>query len=190
MSAESHDVAAAARRPACRFSVRSLGVLLGALAVATSLPLTAGANDLPSRKAGLWEQRMTSSEAGAAPTVIQQCTDAAAEKAFQDMAAGLGQRACSKNDVRRDGARWLTESVCEMGSIRINSKAVISGSFDSAYRMEVESRFEPALMGKREDKTVIEAKWLGSCKADQRPGDMIMSDGKKMNILQLQKPGR
>ena len=195
MSADPIDAAAAARRPSCHrsgtaLSARVIGAAVGALVIASSLPLAVSANELPSRKAGLWEQRMTSQDAGATPTVIQQCTDAVAEQAFQAMAVGLGQRACTKNEVRREGARWVTESICSMGNIRINSKGVITGSFDSAYRMEVESRFEPALMGKSEDKTVVEAKWLGSCKADQRPGDMIMSDGKKMNILQLQKPGR
>jgi hypothetical protein len=31
------------------------------------------------------------------------------------------------------------------------------------------------------------AKWLGPCAAGQRPGDMIMPNGMKMNILDLQK---
>jgi hypothetical protein len=35
----------------------------------------------------------------------------------------------------------------------------------------------------------IEAKWTGACKADQKPGDMIMA-GRKINIRDLQKlPG-
>ena len=35
----------------------------------------------------------------------------------------------------------------------------------------------------------IEAKWLGPCKADQKPGDMIMGSGMKMNINDLGKLG-
>ena len=31
----------------------------------------------------------------------------------------------------------------------------------------------------------IEAKWLGACKADQKPGDIIMANGMKMNILDM-----
>jgi hypothetical protein len=31
------------------------------------------------------------------------------------------------------------------------------------------------------------AKWLGPCAADQKPGDMIMGNGMKMNILEMQK---
>ena len=72
----------------------------------------------------------------------------------------------------------------------------MTGNFDSAYRMEVDSQYEPALMGRSASRSVIDARWLGPCKADQRPGDMILSDGKKMNVLQMQmqmqmqKPGR
>jgi hypothetical protein len=32
-------------------------------------------------------------------------------------------------------------------------------------------------------------KWIGACAADQKPGDMIMADGRKMNILNAQRPG-
>jgi hypothetical protein len=28
----------------------------------------------------------------------------------------------------------------------------------------------------------IEAKWTGACKADQKPGDMVLPNGMKMNI--------
>jgi hypothetical protein len=31
----------------------------------------------------------------------------------------------------------------------------------------------------------IDAKWLGECKADQKPGDMIIA-GRKINIRDLQ----
>jgi hypothetical protein len=33
----------------------------------------------------------------------------------------------------------------------------------------------------------IVAKWLGPCTVDQKPGDMIMGNGMKFNILDLQK---
>jgi hypothetical protein len=33
----------------------------------------------------------------------------------------------------------------------------------------------------------MEAKWLGPCAADQKPGDVIMSNGVKINIPEMQK---
>ena len=34
---------------------------------------------------------------------------------------------------------------------------------------------------------MIEAKWLGACKADQKPGDIMMPGGMKMNIKDMEK---
>jgi hypothetical protein len=34
---------------------------------------------------------------------------------------------------------------------------------------------------------MIEAKWLGACKSDQKPGDIVMPGGVKMNIMDLEK---
>ena len=34
---------------------------------------------------------------------------------------------------------------------------------------------------------MIQAKWVGACKKDQRPGDIVMPDGKTMNIFDLKK---
>ena len=33
----------------------------------------------------------------------------------------------------------------------------------------------------------IAAKWVGPCAAGQKPGDVIMSNGRTMNVLDLQK---
>ena len=67
---------------------------------------------------------------------------------------------------------------------------VISGDFNSAYTVKVSSKREggPAVPGRPADGTsnmTMEAKWLGACKADQKPGDMIMSNGMKMNIRDI-----
>jgi hypothetical protein len=36
-------------------------------------------------------------------------------------------------------------------------------------------------------KMTMAAKWLGPCTGEQKPGDIIMSNGMKMNILDMQK---
>jgi hypothetical protein len=38
-----------------------------------------------------------------------------------------------------------------------------------------------------ESHVAIAAKWLGPCETGQRPGDVIMANGMKMNVLDLQK---
>jgi hypothetical protein len=33
----------------------------------------------------------------------------------------------------------------------------------------------------------MDAKWLGPCAADQKPGDFIMSNGMKINVPEMEK---
>lgn len=37
-----------------------------------------------------------------------------------------------------------------------------------------------------ESVTMMDAKWLGACKADQKAGDIVMPGGMKMNIKDMQ----
>ena len=39
----------------------------------------------------------------------------------------------------------------------------------------------------RDSTTTIEAKWLGACKSDQKPGDIVMPGGFKINIKDAEK---
>ena len=54
--------------------------------------------------------------------------------------------------------------------------------------MKSTSRTEGAPAGMPKDSTTtIEAKWLGACKADQKPGDIIMPGGMKINLKDMEK---
>ena len=69
---------------------------------------------------------------------------------------------------------------------------MVSGDFDSAYTVEVTSTREggtavPGIAPGGETHMKIAANWLGACAAGQRPGDIIMSNGMTMNILDMQK---
>ena len=63
------------------------------------------------------------------------------------------------------------------------SAGEIVGDFNSAYTMKVSTKSS----GKIPDAvTTMEAKWMGACKADQKPGDIVMPGGMKMNIKDMQ----
>ena len=67
---------------------------------------------------------------------------------------------------------------------------MVSGDFNSAYTVKMTSKREggPAIPGRSaigDTSMTLEAKWLGACKADQKPGDIIMAGGRKTNILDL-----
>lgn len=142
----------------------------------------ASALDMPARKPGQWELRM-SFDNGAIPVqTLRQCIDAATDKLMKSDFSGSSEQSCEKQEMTRSGATLLIDSVCTSGGSRSMTHAVVTGSFDSAYTMEITSK-----TGSDETHMTIAAKWLGPCAADQRPGDMIMSNGMKMNVLDMQK---
>ncbi len=154
------------------------------LLIAACIAGSVFADDLPKRKSGLWEIRTSSSAAGAqgGGATMQMCIDEKVDNVAQQQAAGMAKETCSKNEIKRSGNRMTIDSVCKFGESTATSHSVFTGSFDSAYRVETKSSYDPPMMGMKEGSVVMEAKWLGPCKADQRPGDMILGNGMKMNI--------
>ena len=141
----------------------------------------ASAAELPARKAGLWEMKTTVTSGQVIS--MQQCVDAKSDEAMQANSAANAQHDCSKRDVQKSGNTITIDSVCTMAGKSRTAHTVITGSFDSGYTMAVTSQAESAPA-----RTItIEAKWLGPCAADQKPGDMIMPNGTKMNVLEMQK---
>ncbi|MDQ0044792.1 DUF3617 domain-containing protein [Variovorax boronicumulans] len=138
--------------------------------------------DYPARKPGLWEMQ-TSDGPGSkgSPQAIQQCIDAATDKMLRDMGQGMGKDMCSKQDMRMEGGKLVIDSVCKIGQTTATSQAVMTGDLSTAYRLESKSTYSPPLMGRAGATTVVEARWVGPCKADQKPGDMVMN-GMKMNV--------
>jgi hypothetical protein len=99
---------------------------------------------------------------------------------------------CSKQDMQRAGNTITVDSVCNIGGATTTSRAVVTGDFNSAYTVKVSSKREggPAVPGMpAETNMTIEAKWTGPCKADQKPGDVVMAKGVKMNISDMAKGG-
>jgi Protein of unknown function (DUF3617) len=144
---------------------------------------SAFAAELPSRKAGLWEIKTSSDNAKMPGQTIKQCIDAATDRAMQSGA--YMQNACPKRDVQRSGNTITIDSTCTIRGKTTNAHSVITGSFDSAYTMTVTSEGEGA-----KTTMTMAAKWLGPCTGDQKPGDMIMANGTKINIIDMQKRGQ
>jgi hypothetical protein len=160
-----------------------LALLLASPAVAQEAP-----PEMPPRKAGLWEVKMTMEGSGMPPQTSQQCIDAETDKLMNTFGGGMRQLMCSQQEVKRMGTGIVVSSTCEMGGMKMTSVGVITGDFESAYTVKVTSKRQggPAKAGPAETKMHLDAKWLGACKADQKPGDMIMPGGVKVNILDLQ----
>jgi hypothetical protein len=161
--------------------VRAISIL-GVIGIVPAL-----ADELPSRKPVLWEMNMEFEGRNTPGQTMRQCIDASTDQMMQSNLGASGQNACSKRDVQRSAGTITIESVCTVGGKTTTSHAVITGSFDSAYTMTVASDSATAPGGK--SRMTMAAKWLGPCTGDQKPGDMIMGNGMKINILDLQKQG-
>ena len=145
----------------------------------------ARADDLPSRKPGLWEVRQIIGNAKTSPLVIKQCVDAATDHLLQSSTGPYSADLCPTRSVQKSADGMTIDSTCTIAGKTAKTHAAISGSFDSAYQMMVTSQGTPG-----NDITLsLEAKWLGPCGADQKPGDLVMGNGMKLNVLVAQKQG-
>jgi hypothetical protein len=141
------------------FLVISLLGLIGAV--------PASAAELPARKAGLWEIKMSFENRNVPAQTLKQCVDAGSDKLTQPGAASYAQSACSKRDVQRSGNTTTIESTCTIAGKTTNARVVITGSLDSAYTMTMTSQGD-AVPGGMSTMTIA-ATWLGPCTPGQKP---------------------
>ena len=141
------------------------------------------AEDMPTRKAGLWEIKMGSAQGMG--QAIQHCIDAATDKA---LTASTGVAKDCSNDIKKTAGGMVINAVCTVNGTKMSSHSEVTGSFDSAYTMKITSDAPAPSGGPGQIKQItmtIEAKWLGPCKPDQKPGDMIMPGGMKLNVTDM-----
>src|SRR6267154_2323808 len=163
----------------------ALGLALGLL---VALPANdARAVDLPTRKAGLWEMKVLRTGSPMSEMTMQHCTDESTDKDMSTAVSPMGKDICSKRDIQKTATGYVSDSVCGIAGMSITSHAEIIGDFNSGYTVKSTSHSEGGPTGPRDTTTSIEAKWLGACKADQKPGDIVMPGGLKMNIKDMEK---
>ncbi|MET0678191.1 MAG: DUF3617 family protein [Bradyrhizobium sp.] len=167
---------------------RLLVLSLSAAGLLALAPVSAGALELPVRKAGLWEMKVMSPGAPKPEMTMQQCTDESTDKDMSTSFSPMSKDLCAKQDLQKTATGYVSDSVCNVAGMTIKSHAEINGDFNSAYTVKSSSHSEGGMAGAgRDNATTIEAKWLGACKADQKPGDIMMPGGMKMNIKDMEK---
>ena len=142
----------------------------------------APALDFPTMKSGLWESKVTREGTQQRTGVTKICIDADVQKEMLDMGMGSMKSMCSKNDIRREGNKMFGEAECKLGESTMKSKSVTAFTGNTAYHTEVKASYDPPFMGKGTSTTVIDAKWTGPCPAGVKVGDVIMPDGKTINM--------
>ena len=156
---------------------------LGFSIVALVLMSGAQATELPVRKAGLWEMKMVRTGSPMPEMTMQHCTDETVDKDLANSASPMVKQTCSKQDIQKTATGYVSDSVCSIAGVTTTSRAEITGDFNSAYTTKITSHSAGGPVGAGHDATMtIEAKWLGACKPHQKPGDVVMPGGFKINV--------
>jgi hypothetical protein len=146
-------------------------------------PATSAA--MPERKAGLWEQTMSSER-------IRQTTRICIDKAVETKLNWTGQQAgksgCEKTAITpRVGGGWEFSSTCDLGAGgRIVSHGVASGDFGGHYSVDIDSTTTGSSMPQANGvhRMKLDASWKGPCPAGMKPGDMELPGGMKLNMTE------
>jgi hypothetical protein len=160
-----------------------------AVCLLTLLPvLHARAVEMPIRKAGLWEMKVVRTGSATPEVTMQHCTDESTDKEMSSTFSPMAKELCSKQDIQKTATGYVSDSICKVGAMSITSHSDIVGDFNSGYTVKSTSHNEggPASVP-ADSTTTVEAKWLGACKPEQKPGDIVLPGGMKMNVKDMEK---
>ena len=160
---------------------------LGSAVLALLPAIAARADDMPLRKPGLWEMKIAKTGSVLPEMTMQHCTDETTDKQMSTAFSPVAKEACSKRDIAKTATGYVSDSVCSVGGVTVATHADIVGDFNSAYTVKSAAHSDKGAGGVHDVTSTIEAKWLGECKPDQKPGDIVMPGGFKMNIKDAEK---
>jgi hypothetical protein len=157
------------------------------LSVSLSGTIVAWADELPIRKPGLWEIKIKLT-GGAAPTaMMRHCTDAAVDRDMSTMFNPLAPSPCTKSTVLKEGDHYIINASCTADDKSIKVQSDVMGDFQSSYTVVTETKIQddpdsdPTLTN-----MTLEGKYAGACKMGQKPGDVVMAGGLKVNIKDME----
>ena len=159
----------------------ALGAVL-AMTVGGLSPASAD-DQLPVRKPGLWEIRIKLT-GGAAPTaMMRHCTDETVDRQMSTLFNPLAPQPCAKTMVRKEGDHYTVEGSCSVDEKTVKVMSDVSGDFQSAYTVVTETKIQD---DPDSDPTIssmtLEGTYAGACKSGQKPGDVMMAGGLKLNV--------
>ncbi|HKA34766.1 MAG TPA: DUF3617 family protein [Candidatus Binatia bacterium] len=160
--------------------------LILSIVLMTAAGASAATFEPPKRKSGLWETKVSNAQVPRGQT-MQQCIDQKTDDMMRKEQES--HMSCSKKDMRREGDRIVGDSVCKIEGTTVTTHTVITGNFDTNYKAEVKSTYNPPVNGQRESSSTVEGKYLGACLAGQKPGDVVMPQGGQGNQQNMPRGG-
>ena len=155
-----------------------------AVLACSTIAVEAAGIDLPARKPGQWEIKITPKTAGAAPTLTTQlCLDAATDKAI--MARGLAMSPAAQPSSRATAAAtWYSTRPAISAAARQRRTASSAATSSRTTRLTSSPTAKAAIPPcPSTRKCKQQATWVGACPAGIKPGDMLLPGGRKVNFL-------
>jgi hypothetical protein len=180
--------AALAGLAACNKPASAPGGVTTAPSAAPAAPASGplSIQDLPHRKPGLWRQTLAIEGMDQQMPATEVCLDQASEAKMSMLGQRMNKDKCASQSFSRnlDGSISFNVS-CEMGpNIKTVSNGTISGDFNANYTAVINTTTAGGA-GERMSgvhKMTITATWIGPCAPGQKGGDVIMPDGRKINL--------
>jgi len=149
------------------------GLSYGAVAMADT--------ELPLQKAGLWETRSQQTIMGQThDAVSKSCLSNEVQKQMKFMADGMSkQNQCTATITHPSANTYVTESRCTGGLLAgsvIRTTTVYES--DAVIHQDIHTQ-----KGSTDSVARQDSRYLGSCPADMKPGDTVLSNGMKVNIV-------
>ena len=147
--------------------------LYGAVAMADT--------ELPLQKAGLWETRSQRTIMGQMhDSVSKSCLSDEVQKQMKSMAEGMNkQNQCTATITHPSANTYVTESRCT-GGILAGSVTKTTAVYESESVIHQEIHTQK---GSTDSVTKQDSRYIGSCPADMKPGDTVLSNGMKVNLV-------
>jgi hypothetical protein len=135
----------------------------------------AGADEIkpPPMKDGLWETHSTQTQQG--KTLSDQSVKMCQSKELTSSMKSSGEELRKKNECTSSVTQTSTNTFAEESRCAKGPNAGTVTKVVSTYQGDTESHTEMRMnAGKSETVMVVDAKYLGSCPAGMKPGDLIM----------------
>ena len=153
-----------------------------AIVLASAAAAVADQPQLPPLKEGLWESHTTMVMQNTKhESVLKVCRTHKTDKAVTDQSKATGEnlrklRQCTDTITHQSAGSYSSESHCAKDGSVTKTTVTIQG--DTSYHLEMHRKDSQS-----ESATTIDDKYMGSCPADMKPGDAIMGDGKRFNLI-------
>jgi hypothetical protein len=129
---------------------------------------------MPHHKPGLWQDEIVTA---GKTTSMQQCFD----DAFETQMEKADRDKCTdRHTTHNADGSWTTSATCKiLLFFKRSERSEISGDFQN--KLKIVSYKLPD----NELEATTTTTWIGPCKPDQKGGDLIFSNGAKINLLDI-----